>query len=355
MNIKNLIRKITWKNLKRAWKIYFFSPKEKKIFFDYKSLPVCTHIASSVPTETEPKQVAVDVLTKQAYVSCMKGHCLQEFSFEGNKLSLVHMWRFTEQCVEVEVVGHLCYVTTTNFERGDKQSSHLHVINRETRKILSSIDTQGAWSKVIKIDEERAIAYVSNWHSSDLSIIDVQNPQKMEVLQVISCGEAPRGIVIRPDGAIITTSFYGGKIFVIQKVNGLYRITDSSKPFDEGHYAGNMRDIMLDTDNLCAWVSNLGRNMLHQYDPYTLSIRDSILVCREPNSMRFFNPNTIIVSARKDDCVCFVDIQQKKPVGVSVKTGKLPTGLATIPNGFLVTNFEDSTIELHVVSSHLVI
>src|SRR5207253_1421816 len=100
-----------------------------------------------------------------------------------------------------------------NFKRGPEQRSHLCAVNLTTEEILSTINTQGEWSKVIKIDDVHGVAFVSNWHSNDVSIIDVSNPRDMKVLQVLPCGESPRGLVIQPDGTVIATNFFGRNIF----------------------------------------------------------------------------------------------------------------------------------------------
>ncbi len=354
MNIKSILLKLTVKNLKRAWRIYISPPKETKIFFNPKTLAIMTDKVSMAHTGLEPKQVAVDAENYHAYVSCMRGHVLQKFSYANDTLVFIREWRFIEQCVEVEIVEKLCFVTTTNFKRGKEQQSNLHIINLPNEKILSSVNTGGEWSKVIKVDHVRGIAYVSNWHSNNVSIIDVSDPAKTKVIQILPCSESPRGLVLRSDGAVVATSFFGRKIFTIEKVGENYTIIGESSVFDTGNYGGNMRDILFTPDGSAVWVSNLGRNMLLKYDAYTLELQESILIPREPNSMSFLDSTgkIIIVSARRDEIVCFVDTQEKRPIGVSQQTGKLPTGLAAIANGFLVTNFTDSTIELHKVKAH---
>jgi DNA-binding beta-propeller fold protein YncE len=241
-------------------------------------------------------------------------------------------------------------LTTTNFRRGSSQKSHLWIFDPSKEEIVSSIDTKGEWSKVIKIDHSRGIAYVSNWHSHDLSIVDISNPRNLRMIQLLACDESPRGLALRHDGVVVATSFYGRKIFSIKNVDGKYCVAKESTVFDQGKYGGNMRDIIITADGNTAWVSNLGRNMLHKYDARTLELLNSILVPREPNSIRFLDKTEkiILVSCRKDKVVCFVDTKEKRPIGVSQRTGKLPTGLVAVEAGFLVTSFS-GTIELHKV------
>lgn len=337
--------------LRRMWRIYVSPPKETKIFFDPRNVPVISKKISSIQTAIEPKQVVVDDDRKRAYVTCMKGHILQEFSYEDNNLTLLQQWKFPEQCVEAEFISSLIYITTTNFKRGDEQRSHLWIFDSFVGQIISSVDTLGEWSKVIVVDSLRKLVFVSNWHSNDVSVIDISDLKDLKFVQKVSCDKAPRGLVLRPDGVVLATSFYGRKIFAIGRIGQRYEIIKESEPFDPTGYGGNMRDILITRDGKTVWVSNLGRNMVHWYDAKTLELGGSISIPREPNSMRFMtiNEHIIGVSCRKDGVICFIDTETKKPIGVSERTKKLPTGLAAIEGGFIVTNFDDNSMELHKV------
>ncbi|MDO8728911.1 MAG: hypothetical protein Q7K26_03355 [bacterium] len=337
--------------LKRAWRIYVMPPKETRVYLDYKQLPVISTKLANARTALEPKQVTVDHARMLAYVSCMKGQKLQEFSFAQNNLILTNEWLFTEQCVECDFWNGLILLTTTNFKRGNDQKSHLWVFDPVTGTVVSKIDTQGEWSKVIVVDDEKRIAFVSNWHSNDISVIDLSDITHPKVIQKVSCAEAPRGMVIRPDGTLIATSFYGRGIFAIAKSGKDYQITRRSAQFDPTGYGGNMRDILFSPDKKTVCVSNLGRNMVHWYDAQTLELIESLSTPRQPNSMRFMKilTPTIGVSCRKDNLIFFFDEGTKKPIGVSAKTEKLPTGLTAVENGFIVTNFDNNSIELHRV------
>ena len=333
----------------RAWRIYIAPPRETKIFLDPNQLLTISRVLSRITTAAEPKQVVVDHERELAYVSCMKGHALQEFSFASGVLALTNEWAFLEQCVECELWRGLILVTTTNFKRGEEQSSHLWIFDPKNGKVVSKVDTQGEWSKVIVVDDARRTAFVSNWHSHDISVIDLSDLLNPKVIQKVSCDESPRGMVLMPDGRIVATSFYGKGIFVLVKEGDEYKVIKKSAPFEPDGYGGNMRDVLLGPDGKTLFVSNLGRNMVHWYGSETLDLLGSLLIPRKPNSMRVMKPDSKIigVSCRKDNLIFFFDSETKKPVGVSSKTEKLPTGLAAIDGGFLVTNFDSSSIELH--------
>jgi YVTN family beta-propeller protein len=338
------------KTLKRGWKIYVAPPKETRIFFRPSTNQLgYTKIVGKAKTALQPKQVSANLECKLAYVTGMSSQLLQEFSYAEDNLVLTRQWNCPEQCVEVEYLDGFCYLTTTNFRRGSGQSSHLRILDTSAGEFLSSINTGGEWSKVIKLDTSHRVAYVSNWHSNSLSIIDVHDRKNPRVIEVLACSEAPRGIAVRPDGVVIATSFYGRRIFQIASINGRYQIVKQSPVFEPTTYGGNMRDVLLTRDGRTAWVSNLGRNLLHWYDAETLELCGSISVSRKPNSIRFLDntESLIAVSCRKDNLICFIDTTQKCVAGVSMRTGADPTGLAAIDNGLLVTTFADNTLELH--------
>jgi len=336
---------------RRAWRIYVTPPKESKVFLDYKELPVISTCLSREKTLFEPKQVAVDHARKLAYVSCMKGHSLQEFSFSNDSLILTNEWSFPEQCVECQIWRGLIILTTTNFKWGSGQKSRLWIFDPKEEIVVSFVDTEGEWSKIIAVDDERRVAFVSNWRSNDISVIDLSDLSNLKVIQKVSCDEAPRGMVLLSDGRVVATSFYGKRIFSVAKEGEKYELAKKSALFNPQGYGGNMRDILIGPDGKILFVSNLGRNMVHWYDPKTLELLGSLLIPRKPNSMRVMSDNkTIGVSCRADNLVFFFDSETKKSVGVSAKTGKLPTGLAAIDGGFLVTNFDSSSIELHKIN-----
>lgn len=338
------------KTIKRGWKIYVRPPKEKKIFFrPTSSQSDFTIKVATIKTASQPKQVAVDLAGRRAYVTGMNSQVLQEFLYTDDRLALSRQWTLPEQCVEVEYIDGFCYLTTTNFGRGPSQSSHLRTLDTTKGAFISCVDTGGEWSKVIKLDNIQHLAYISNWHSNNLSIFDVRDRQNPSLIEMINCSEAPRGLAVRRDGVVIATSFYGQRIFQIARTKGTYQIVKQSAIFAPGAYGGNMRDVLLSSDGRTAWVSNLGRNLLHWYDADTLELGGSISVPREPNSIRFVDDSETLlaVSCRKDNVLCIIDAIEKRVVGVSVRTGETPTGLASINLGLLVTTFADNLLELH--------
>jgi len=336
---------------RRAWRIYVRPPEESKVSLDLGGLPVLSERIAQVQTQLEPKQVTVHPGRQLAFVSCMKGQVVQAFDYSDGRLRLVREWPFPEQCVEVEVVGDLLFVTMTNFARGPGERSRLAIVDIGLGEVLSTIDTRGEWSKVTKLHPNGRLVFISNWHSHNVSVVDISNVRRPKVLQVIPCGESPRGIDFTADGKCLVTGFYSARIYTLKEQNGQWEVVAESQDFDPEGYSGNMRDILVSPDGRYAWVSNLGRNLVHRFDIKRGEITDSILVGQHPNSIGFLDREgkTLLVSCREDDVVCFVDTGKLEVVGRSAKTGRKPTGLAIIEGGFLITNFADGTLEKHRV------
>ncbi len=354
MQLAKIIEKIKIKSIKHYIRRNIFPYKETKIFINKNTLPIVTKKVSTINTSSQPKQVAVDNIKKIAYVSCMNGKCLQKFSFEKENLKLVDQINFDDQCVEIEIKDNLLYATTTNFLRENLQKSFLRIINLDTFSLISSTDTKGAWSKVIKIDQEKNICYVSNWHSNDITIMDISDKKEPKVLSLIKCKESPRGLGLLSNGDLVACNFYGKTIIKIGEVNKNFIIKEESEIFDKENYGGNLRDILISNNNDQIYVSNLGRNMILTYNANDLKLLSEILITREPNSIRFFdNQKYILASSRKDNIVCVVDVKKNIVIGRSEETGRLPTGLEVIEGGFLVTNFTEGTMELHRVNTVL--
>ena len=340
------------KNVERFWKIYINPPKERGIFLSPENLPILFEKKAINETEAQPKQVVYDENSNKAYVSCMEGYSLQIFDIHESSISLEKTIEFEDQCVEVLLDNNLLFVTTTNFDRPPHQlRNKLWILNPKDGNIISSIDTGGNWSKLIAARPQHNELLVSNWHSHNISSVDITNPKNPQVKQILKWGEAPRGIAFTSDGnTAVITGFYSGNLGLLKRSQeGIWKSEFTSEKFDSPHYSGNMRHILITEDDKTAIVSNLGRNMIHIWDIEKRKFKNSILVGKSPNSIYWLDSNQIAVSCRESSFVYIVDLNENKVIGKSQKTGKEPTGLCEIKGGFLVTCFESNTIELHKI------
>lgn len=351
--LKRLLPNITSENVKRFFNIYINPPKERGIFSEPLELPEITTIEDKIDTRAQPKQVIYNEITKKAFVSCMEGRTLQIFKIEDKKIIFEDEIYFEDQCVEVSLLKNMALVTTTNFDRPPKVlRNKLWIIDQESKEIISTIDTGGNWSKLIAIRPQADEVLISNWHSHDISVINIAEPRNPKLKQILKWGEAPRGIAFLPNGnQAIVTGFYSGNLGMLSRNRNGWTTSHTTKPFDGSKYSGNMRHVLITSDGKAAIISNLGRNLIHFWNIKNKSFEESISVGKSPNSIDFLDKKHIIISCRDSSYVYIVDINLKKVVGRSQKTGAEPTGLCKTDSGFLVTNFKDSTMELHSIKS----
>ena len=339
------------KQPKRAWRIFISPPKESREFAPLQTLPIMFEQSAVCSTADQPKQVAISDLHKLAFVSCMEGRCVQIFDL--GSLRLLNTLRFDDQCVEVVVDGNLLFVTTTNFGRIIRRNM-LRIVDIPSRSIVGSVDPEGNWSKVIAISPSRDAALVSNWHTHDVSVVDVRNTREPRLLQRVACGESPRGLVFVNESTALAACFYSGTIVELTRKRGnSFAVSHKTLPFGFPAYSGNPRDIVLDpNDKDTAWVSNLGRNLVHRYSIGKKRIVDSVMVGREPNSIRFSKEDStlLLVSCRASNAIVVVDTRTRKLVGKSSPTGNLPTGLETFKGGFLATGMSSNTLERYIIA-----
>ncbi len=317
---------------------------------DISTIPRLFDRVAKVETALQPKQVAFDPETKLAFVSCMQGKKLQVFNCNNNDLNIVDEISFEDQCVEIAIHNNLCFVTLSKFSRLAGVTDKLAIIDLGSRKVLSIIDTGGSWSKVIRV-HPRNLVFVSNWRSNNLSIIDINDPSQPQVIQILPCGISPRGMAFSKTGELgLVAGFYSRNIIEIcSKTSRQFEVSFIGDPYDFPNYSGCMRDIIIDRNDEYAYLTNLGRSLIHVYHISRRKIVDSILVGKYPNSIVFFDSSekNLLVSCRESNTVCLVDIDTRIVEGCTEPIIKKSTGLTTTPGGFLVTNFADNYLELY--------
>lgn len=337
---------------KRWWKIFVAPPKEKEIFIDPSSLTEIYTCTGSTQTATQPKQIAITPDKKTALVSCMSSKLLQ--FYDTTSLDLIHELEMPNQCVEVTIKDNIAFATTTDFKIDPPFHNQLSLIDIKAKKILSSVDTNGRWSKVIAVTPDGKQALVSNWKSSSISVIDVTNHFKPKLIQIINIQKCPRGIAFTSDGKIaIVANFYSGNIAELQKVGLKWKISFESKPFDIPNFPGNPRHVLISADDSIAYISNKGRNLIHFWSIPERKFIKSIVIGKGPNTIDYVNPekNKILVSCSQSDRVFLLDLVSGEIKGISPETGKNTTGMCNLSQTeFLATGFDSNTLEKFTLS-----
>lgn len=339
--------------VKRWWRIYVSPPKESNVCVDLDAIDEIYTKTEQGDTAPQPKQVVITENKKTALVSCMSGKKL-EF-FDTFSLNLLYEIKLPGQCVEVTTRGDLAFATTTNFARETPFHNKLWIINIPNREIVSSVDTQGNWSKVAAITPDMSQALISNWQSNSISVIDIKNPVGPKVTQILEIRKCPRGIAFTNDSQIaIVANFYSGNIAELRRTEQRWEIAYTSEPFDHPNYSGNPRHVLISPDNKFAYVSNKGRNFVHVWSIGERKFVTSFVVGKGPNTIDFADNSKgkILVSCSQSDRVCVLDLTSGKIVGTSPKTGGNTTGICALSDTeFLATSFDSNSLEKFTLTS----
>lgn len=350
MMMKKRLQRL-WTLAKRFWRIYVNPPPESKISLELSSILEVGQLISRSQTVSEPKQVEVSSKWALAIVPGMKGRKLQFFDLTPGDINLRSELGFEDQCVEAVAKDDYCYVTSTNFARNGELRNYLNIVDLRSLELVSRVSTGGNWCKFIKIHPNGRLAFVSNWHSNSISIIDITDKENPSLLQHLPCGDSPRGIDITNDGrTVLVACYYSRNIIELSPKNeNEYYVSYCSPVLDTGSYSGNLRDILISPNQEIAFVSNMGLNMVNVWSLKDRRFLNSVRVGKFPNSIAFAVPNAniLLVSCRESNAVCFVDTERLEPIAKVLTAGNKPTGLSPTSEGFAVTCFESDTIELY--------
>jgi YVTN family beta-propeller protein len=85
------------------------------------------------------------------------------------------------------------------------ETGQVHILAGDSLEYVESISTGGSWPKVITISPDEKTAFVSNWNSLDVSVIDVAS---RKVLRRIPVSGIPRGMAVTADGRYLYVCIY---------------------------------------------------------------------------------------------------------------------------------------------------
>mgnify|MGYP001139571405 CR=1 FL=1 len=216
---------------------------------------------------------------------------------------------------------------------------------------LASFPTGGCWPKVITVSADEATAYLSNWESKDVSVVDVAT---RTVVARIAVGGIPRGMALSRDGAFLYVCLFDRG--TVQKVDLSTRTVARSLSFGQGA----MRHVVLHPTRDVLYVSDMLRGRILEVDAARDTLRAEVRVDRNLNTITLTpDGRHLFVSSRgpnnPDDWTkkgpAFGTISCIDPQSMTVVDWawgrNQPTGLAVSPDGRTVvfSNFLDDEVE----------
>ena len=233
------------------------------------------------------------------------------------------------------------------------ETSMLHVFRLSDWAYLGSMAAGGSWSKVVLFSKDEKTAYVSNWLSKDVTVIDAGT---RKLTAKIGVGGIPRGMVLSRDGKLLHVCIYDRqKIVTIDTAaNAVVKITDFGW--------GAARHIVLHPARDLLYLSDMARNVVLVLDAGTLAKTAEIPTAEKPNTIKLSpdgrylfvscrgpnNPVNYELKGPEFGKVLCIDTRTNRRVDWTWG-GNQPTGLGVSPDGKTVvfTDFQDGRAEVY--------
>jgi len=231
----------------------------------------------------------------------------------------------------------------------------VHILAADTLQKIGTIQVKGVWPKVICTDPEERYAYVSNWESRSISVIDTDS---RTVIRLIPVSGIPRGLAVTRGGILYVCLYEPGDIELIDTKNFIRIKTIPLGP-------GAKRHIVLDEHRGLAYVSDMATGTVTKLSLKTNESLSSLWVGSNPNTLALTTDGRyLFVSIRGRNHP--EDYQKKGPefgkIAV-IDTGSFaivdwvwgrnqPTGLTLSPDNryMAFTDFLDDNLEVYDIS-----
>ncbi len=309
---------------------------------------------AEVETGYQPKSVRFTPDGKHLAVALLAGR--------GMEIYTVNPLRRLTYCIPGNYGEERGFVETAMLpEKGEiwlsqMTTAMIHVFRISDWSYVESFPTGGNWSKVIYIDKQEQRAYVSNWTSYNVSVINVQTRQVERVLQMPGI---PRGLTLNEDESILyVTNFSNSSV-------SRFRTSDwrTLSPISIGE-GGAMRHAVTFGSEII--LGDMGLGKVHSIDGATGRLLHSLRLTWNINTIDV-NPDGryIFASARgtnnpesylkvgPDYGRIYVMDRTDLRLLQTVWGRNQPTGLAVSPDSKLLafTDFLSANLELYSIES----
>ena len=187
-------------------------------------------------------------------------------------------------------------------------------------------------------------AYVTNFSSGDVSVLDLGSNQATAAITV---GSHPRGIAITPDGRrTYSTNEGSGSVSVIDTATN--QVVGSPVPVGEKPYG-----IAITPDGARAYVANEGSGSVSVIDTATNQVVGSpIPVGSEPKGVTVTPDGTrAYVAVEGEHNVVAIDTATNQVVGSPIPVGASPQAIAIVPDQAPSAAFTSSTARPQAAAS----
>lgn len=306
-------------------------------------------------TGSQPKSVEFSENGRYIAVALLNGSGVEIYSLENMELykSLKPPAKWSEKKGFVETVF---FTTRSELWVSQMTTGMIHVFNTDNWKYKLSFDCGGSWPKVITLNKSENTAYISNWASKNISVI---NTLDYSVIKTISVNGTPRGMAISPENKYIYVSnFTSGDINKIDIEKNILL-----KNIDLGN--GALRHVVISKDNKL-YVSDMYHGIVYIINLKTDNVERSFYAGSNINTIKLSNnEDKLYISSRGHNNkngylqkgpdfgkIIVYDIQANK-VSDWIWGGNQPTGLAVSPFGNILafSDFLDHRVEIYIIQA----
>ena len=231
----------------------------------------------------------------------------------------------------------------------------VHAFRLDDFSYVDTFPAGGLWPKVIAVSPDERTAYVSNWESKDVSVIDVAS---RALTSRIAMGGIPRGMAFSRDGAFLYVCIYEpGRLAKVDLATN--RIV---KTISVGSSA--LRHVVLHPTRDVLYVSDLLRGKVFAVDATTDTVIASAVVDDNLNTLRLSPDGSRLLACSRGPNnpenwtvkgPAFGKLFVLDPLTLAVTDwawgGNQPTGLAVSPDGRFVcfSDFLDARLEVYEI------
>lgn len=230
-------------------------------------------------TGSSPKQVAFTPDGSELWVTLLAGSGLEVYDpYRGALVAAVDLPHAGSVEVIFDAAGTTAYVS-------QMETATIYEIDVSTHRITSTLETGGAWTKVMVLSPDETRLYASNWLSNDVSEFDLATGQ---LLRRIPTVPTPRGLATDTSGKRLYVAGYDdGHIQMIDLESGEGTVLE--------HTGGAMRHLVADHARGVLYASDMARDSIFVVDMTTDSVATLVSTDRLPNTIDL-SPNGSVLA-----------------------------------------------------------
>jgi len=309
-------------------------------------------LAGIVPTGARPKSVAFTPDGRLIVAPLLSGRGADLIDAatlaRAGRLEPPEAYAKAEGFVECAVVAPLREIWVSQMH-----NSTIHAFDIDTLAYKASFPSGGSYPKVIAVSPDGSRAYVSNWVSEDVSVIDTAT---RAVLSRVKVGGTPRGLAASSDGAYLYVArFAGGSILRL-------RLSDLALETLYAADGGAKRHLVLDEARGRLYATDMARDSLFVLETSTGRLVKEVRLGPNPNGCALSPDGKAIYACTRgtngaegyekegpDSGELIVVDAESLEVVARQWGGDQPTGLAVSPDGrrAVFSDFLDSMLEAY--------